>query len=235
MRSKANTHAPQGLPPQSAPRWHYLSSLLCLQQSLRQNLISLIWERSTWLSNIVSLTIAFDNAMCAQGDDYEGLQWRCSLLFVSGNYITFTVSKIMMIHYPKRFSPRWKSMSTRLVKSQYDAMITSSMFSMKFFVYWSWWRNWKDDEEDTKSQWCALICWFHTSRFTILNSILHLKILYHDLITPKVLILFATVLESYSASLISNHLTSKWYGQSLSHYLNEIFSLNKFLMLKNWW
>ena len=26
-------------------------------------------------------------------------------------------------------------MSTRLVKSQYDAMITSSMFSMKFFVY----------------------------------------------------------------------------------------------------
>ena len=166
--------------------------------------------------------------MCAQGDDYEGLQWRCSLIFVSGNYITFTVSKIMMIHYPKRFSPRWKSMSTRLVKSQYDAMITSSMFSMKFFVYWSWWRNWKDDEEDTnhESQWCALnICWFHTSRCTILNSILHLKILYHDLITPKVLILFATVLESYSASVISNHLTSKWYGQSLSHYLNEIFSL----------
>ena len=92
-----------------------------------------------------------------------------------------------------------------------------------------WWRR-------HESQWCALIfCWFHTSRFTILNSILHLKILYHDLITPKVLILFATVLESYSASLISNHLTSKWYGQSLSHYLNEIFSLNKFLMLKNWW
>ena len=80
---------------------------------------------------------------------------------------------------------------------------------------------------------CALnICWFHTSRCTILNCILHLKILYHDLITPKVLILFATVLESYSASLISNHLASKWYGQSLSHYLNEIFSLYKFLMLK---